>query len=170
MSKLAVCSLLLALWLAPTWAAATTINLSASIDAAQARAGAGTPSAGLGSATLTFDTTTNLLSWSGSFSDLRSAYLSSGFHGAAAPDGNAVSQLGIPVVLDNGNLSGAFNGSATLSAGQATDLLNDLWYINIPSNLFTGGEIRGQVLVPEPTTAALLVLATTLLLAHRRPI
>lgn len=171
MSKPAVCSLFLALLLAPTWAAATVINLSSSIDGAQANAGAGTGSAGVGSATLTFDTTTNLLSWSGSFSGLGSSFLVSHFHGPAAPGINAGVQVGFAAVLDPGNLSGTFNGSATLSAGQATDLLNDFWYINIHSTTFTGGEIRGQVLVPEPATAALLALGTTLLLlAHRRRI
>ena len=167
MSKLAVFSLFLALWLAPTSAAATIINLSSSIDEAQVVGGTG--SAGVGSATLTFDTTTNLLSWSGSFSGLTYPFLVSHFHGAAAPGANAGVQVGFAVVLDPGNLSGTFNGSANLTAGQATDLLNDLWYINIHSLTFTGGEIRGQVLVPEPTTAALLALGTTLLLlAHRR--
>ena len=167
MSKLALCALALWLLLAPTWAAATIINLSSSIDEAQVVGGTG--SAGIGSATLTFDTMANLLSWSGSFSGLGSAYLSSHFHGPAAPGLNANIRVVITVVLDPGNLSGTFNGSATLSAGQATDLLNDLWYINIHSAVLTGGEIRGQVLVPEPTTASLLALGTTLLLlAHRR--
>ena len=170
MSKLAVCSLFLALWLAPTWAAATIINLSApSIDEAQVVGGTG--SAGVGSASLTFDTNTSLLSWSGSFSGLGSAFLVSHFHGPALPSQNAGVQVGFAVVLDPGNLSGTFNGSANLTAGQAADLLNDLWYINIHSTGFPGGEIRGQVLVPEPTIAALLALGTTLLLvAHRRRI
>jgi hypothetical protein len=62
-------------------------------------------------------------------------------------------------------------GSTNISAAQGADLLNGLWYINIHSEQFTGGEIRGQVL-PEPATAALLCggMGTLLLRRRRRAI
>lgn len=161
-------TLLAALLLAPTAAAATTINLTSTLDGAQANAGAGTGSSGTGSATLTFDTVTNLLSWSGSFSGLTGNYSVSHFHGPALPSQNAGVQVAISVIQNPDLKSGTFNGSATLSAGQATDLLADLWYINIHSAFAPGGEIRGQVLVPEPGLAVLLAGAA-LLLARRRP-
>ncbi len=49
-------------------------------------------------------------------------------------------------------------GNAVLVAGQVTDLLAGLWYLNLHTTLHLGGEIRGQVLasVPEPTTLSLL--------------
>ena len=49
----------------PSWAGATLINLSSTVDVASANRGLGTGSAGTGSATLTFEVT-NPLTWSGS--------------------------------------------------------------------------------------------------------
>jgi len=44
-------------------------------------------------------------------------------------------------------------------AQQISQLEGGLWYINIHSANFGGGEIRGQILpVPEPSTLALLGL------------
>lgn len=154
--------------LTATPAAALVIPLTASIDGAQANAGSGTGSPALGSATLTFDDQTNLLTWSGSYSGLVSDFFVAHFHGPAAPGANAGVTVGIAVV---GNQTGTFDGSATLSAGQAADLLAGLWYINIHSTMFTGGEIRGQVLAaPEPALSLGLIAAGLLLpvLARRR--
>ena len=51
------------------------------------------------------------------------------------------------------------NGSGFTVAQQLTQLNSGLWYINIHSTTFGGGEIRGQItLVPEPTTATILLL------------
>lgn len=161
-------TLFLSMLLLPSGAAATTINLSASIDGAQANAGAGTGSSGSGSASLTFDDATNLLSWSGSFSGLTTSYTVAHFHGPAGPGVNGGVQVGISSVLDPGNLSGTFNGSATLGATQAAQLLAGDWYINIHSTTDPGGEIRGQVLVPEPGTLALLSLAGLALVIRRK--
>lgn len=149
-------------------AAALVIPLTSSLDGAQANAGAGTGSTATGTASLTFDDQTNLLTWSGSYSGLGSSFLVAHFHGPAAPGFNAGVALGISVV---GDTSGTFNGSSTLSAGDAADLLAGLWYINIHSTTFTGGEIRGQVLVaPEPALSLGLVVAGLMLpmLARRR--
>jgi hypothetical protein len=45
-------------------------------------------------------------------------------------------------------------------AQQLSQLDNGLWYVNIHSQAFGGGEIRGQILaVPEPSTMGLLALA-----------
>ncbi len=161
-------TLLLTLLFFPLGAAAATINLAASIDGAQANAGAGTGSSGTGSAAITFDDATNLLSWSGSWSGLTQPFTVAHFHGPAAPGVNAGVTVGISVVLDPGSLGGTFNGSSTLSAGQAADLLGGLWYINIHSSFAPGGEIRGQVLaVPEPGMVALLGLAGVALVTRR---
>ncbi len=152
---------------APTAGSAAIIQLAATIDGAQANAGAGTGSPGTGSATLTFDDQTNLLSWSGSFTGLLDDYTLSHFHGPALPSQNAGVTVGFSVVLNPDNRSGTFNGGATLSAGQAADLLNGLWYINIHSQFALGGEIRGQVLVPEPGLGALLLFGLASLLRRR---
>ena len=143
-------------------ASATIINLSASLDCAQANAGAGTCGAGgtgTGTATITLDDTTNLLSWNVSWSGLSGADLLAHFHGPALPNQNAGVQVGIGIA--NPSI-----GNMIISAAQAADLLAQLWYVNVHSTTFNGGEIRGQV-VPEPATL-LLVGAGVLLLARAR--
>lgn len=136
---------------------ATTFDLASSMDGAQANLGNGTGSTATGSASLTFDDVSSLLSWSGSFTGLLGDYTNSHFHGPAAPGTNAGVALGFAVTLDSGSRSGTFSGSATLSSSQASDVLAGLWYINIHSGFTPAGEIRGQV-VPEPTTAVLIGL------------
>jgi hypothetical protein len=43
-------------------------------------------------------------------------------------------------------------GNAILSAAQEADLLAGLWYLNLHTTSFGGGEIRGQVLAaPVPS-------------------
>ena len=153
---------------APLPALAATIALTASMDCAQANAGAGTCGAGgsgTGSATITFDDVTNLLSWNISWSGLSGALTVAHFHGPALPNQNAGVQVDF-LSIAPGNPS---IGSATITASQATDLLNELWYLNIHSSTFTGGEIRGQVtVVPEPTTALLLTIGLAGLAARTR--
>lgn len=148
--------LLLGMGLAAAPASATIINLSASLDCAQANAGAGTcgsGGSGTGSATITLDDQTNLLSWNIAWSGLSGTLTVAHFHGPALPDQNAGVQVNF-LGLAPGNPS---IGSTTITSPQAADLLNDLWYINIHSSTFGGGEIRGQVQVPEPTASLLLV-------------
>ena len=122
-------------------AQAEIVNLNSNMDCAQANAGAGTCDAGgtgTGVGTITFDTVTNLLSWNVSHSGLSGAVTAAHFHGPALPDQNAGVQVGIGVP------SPAMD-SMVLTPAQATDLLAGLWYINIHSTNFPGGEIRGQV-------------------------
>lgn len=140
--------------LVPTTATATVFNLQAIMDGAQANAGAGTGSTGSGFASVTFDDITNELAWNISWSGLLGTLSVAHFHGPALPNQNAGVQVPLVGVPDNPNI-----GSAIITNAQATDLLNELWYINIHSTRDPGGEIRGQVLrVPEPTTLALLGL------------
>lgn len=147
-------------------ASATILNLTSSIDCAQANAGAGTCGAGgtgTGSATITLDDVTNLLSWNISWSGLSGTLTVAHFHGPALPSQNA------GVQVDWLSISGGTSpsiGSTTITAGQAADLLNDLWYINIHTTTFPAGEIRGQViLVPEPSA---LLLVGAAMLAYRK--
>ena len=120
---------------------------------------------GTGSLTGTYDDTTNLLTWSGSFASLIGTSSDAHFHGPAAVGVGAGVQ--VPMTAASGDTfpigvtSGSFSGTATLTATQETQLLTGLWYVNIHSSFRTGGEIRGQVAavpVPEPVAAVLLGL------------
>jgi hypothetical protein len=89
------------------------------------------------------------------------------FHGPAPVGTPAGVRVAIPFTA--GVEADTLIGSATISNAFATELLGGLWYINIHSNLHSGGEIRGQVtLVPEPGTLLLLAGGISLL-AMRRP-
>jgi hypothetical protein len=151
--------------LAAVPASATVFNLAASLDCAQAAAGAGTcggGGSGTGSATITFDDSSNLLSWTLTYSGLSAATTAAHFHGPALPSQNA----GVQVNIGTANPA---VGSATISASQASDLLAGLWYINVHTSNFSAGEIRGQVaLVPEPAMLGLVGIGVAAALARRR--
>ena len=132
-------------------ASAIIIPLTAALDGASANAGGGTGSPGTGSATLTLDTATNLFSWSITWSGLWGDPTLMHFHGPALANQNT------GVQVDTGVAGPPVVGNAVLSAGQVNDLLAGLWYLNLHTTEYPGGEIRGQVLgVPEPGTLGLL--------------
>ena len=68
----------------------------------------------------------------------------------------------IPLGAFTGMTSGNLTGMATITGTQETQLLSDLWYINIHTSLYTGGEIRGQVQV-VPLPAAVWLFGSGLL-------
>lgn len=144
-----------------TPAMALTYQLVTNLDGGQA----GTDSPGTGSGTLTFNDVTNQLDWNISFGGLVGTQTNAHFHGPAAPGSNAGIQIGLP-------LGSPLIGSAVLSADQETQLLGELWYLNIHSSTNQAGEIRGQLLlapVPEPETYAMMMAGLGLIgLAARR--
>ena len=164
----------LAALLFATSAGATSYTLSASLDGAQE-----TPpvvTGGTGTMTGTYDDVTNILLWSGTFGSLNSGTTNAHFHGPAAVGvGPAGVQVGMTAstgdVFPLAVTSGAYSGSATITDLQEADLLNGLWYVNIHTTTSAGGEIRGQVyavVVPEPSTAALLALGLVALARVRQ--
>lgn len=144
-----------------TPAQAVTYSLVTTLDGAQA----GTPSTATGSGTLSFDDVTNNLAWNISFQGLVGTETAAHFHGPAPAGSTAGIQIGLP-------LGSPIVGSAVLNAAQETDLLNGLWYVNIHSSLYGGGEIRGQLLpVPEPEAYATMLAGLGLIgmrLARRK--
>ncbi|MBX3374206.1 MAG: CHRD domain-containing protein [Phycisphaeraceae bacterium] len=88
-----------------------------------------------GSALVTLNTATNALNWHIAWSGLSAT--AAHFHGPATPGVNAGVQVNIGTA--NPNI-----GSASLSAVQAQQLIDGLWYINVHTAAFPGGEIRGQ--------------------------
>ena len=148
---------------------AATENFTVSLDAAQAgTVGAG--GTGSGSGTLSYDTvastlTLNNITYSGLSANSTFAHI----HGSdtSVPGQSAGVLYDLAGFTTLGGTSGAFNGTVPLVDGtggfslaqQISQLEGGLWYINIHSANFGGGEIRGQILpVPEPSSLALLGL------------
>lgn len=141
----------------PTAATATILGFNAILDCAQEVPSTCDVTSATGTASITFDTDTNLLSWNLVWSGLSGAATGIHFHGPAGVGVNA------GVVVNIGSISGLSSpsvGSATISDTIESYLLDGLLYINIHSALRPGGEIRGQV-VPEPSTLALALLGLT---------
>jgi hypothetical protein len=127
---------------------AAIIHFEATIDGAQANAGVGTGSPAAGFATMTLDDDSNLFSWDIEWSGLLGTETVMHFHGPAFPDQNAGVQVNFGLISGTDSPS---TGSTTITNDQAADLLDGLWYINIHTDQFPDGEIRGQVqVVPIP--------------------
>ena len=113
---------------------------------------------GTGTADVTFDSTSNELSWNIEFSGLTGSATAAHFHGPAAAGNNTGVQINIGEIS---GLTSPMNGTATLTANQTSQLLNGTMYINIHTEANPDGEIRGQVIcvqdeapptTPPPTT------------------
>lgn len=125
-------------------------------------------SPGTGSALVTFDDVSKTLTVSsGVFSGFTGNSTVAHVHGLSGP--GVASGVLFGLTIDTGVTSGTFSGSGVLSATNEAGLFNDLTYINLHSSAFPGGEIRGQILVPEPASmAAISLLGGALLLRRRR--
>jgi len=90
----------------------------------------------------TFDKVTKQLLLTISFNGLTVNASAAHIHKAAVGvnGGVVIGFSGVPAVT-----SGSFTYSGTLTAGQETDLLAGLYYVNVHNASFPGGEIRGQL-------------------------
>jgi hypothetical protein len=157
----AIAALALSFVAAP--ANAAIINLYANLDGLQEVPANVTT--GNGTASITYDDVSNLLSWTITFSDLQGTTTDAHFHGPAPVGVNA--GVRVPIPHTDGLTADTLIGSTTISEAFEAELLGQLWYINIHSTFDTGGEIRGQV-IPEPGTLLLAGLGLIALAARRR--
>lgn len=168
-------------WL-PMASQGAIVTLGATLTGAQEVPATGSTAIGAGAMTLNSDT--GEFVWNITFTGLSNSATAAHFHGPAAIGLTANPKLNLDtdpgsIISTLGFTSGGFAGQKTLLADQVTDILNDLWYINIHTSTFPGGETRGQVLaaqaggfapVPIPAAVWLFVPALGLLsFIRRRP-
>ena len=100
---------------------------------------------GSGTANLTYDSSTHVVTWNITFSGLTSQATMAHFHGPAPAGKNA----GVKVwISQKGNmeLNSPISGKATLSPGDAQMFESGNMYINVHTKNNPDGEIRGQVM------------------------
>ena len=102
---------------------------------------------GSGTADLTYDPKTRVITWSITYSGLSSPATMAHIHGPAAAGKNApveiwLSKKGKPV-------GKTMKGRATLNKKEAQQLADGDLYINVHTKKHPAGEIRGQVVLPK---------------------
>jgi hypothetical protein len=149
---------------------AALFSLNAVLNGAQEVPPNASPASGF--ATMTYDDVKNVLTWHIEFAGLTAPETGAHFHAPAPPGVNAAIVIPLP-------LGSPIDGSADFDVQFAADpfgvqaredqLLAGLFYINVHTQIFPGGEIRGQVVaVPEPSVFALLSLGLFVLALRRR--
>ena len=127
-------------------AQAAPVSFSVPLTGAQEVPAVQTP--GTGTAAITYDAGTRVVTWNITFSGLSSTATMAHFHGPAAAGKNA----GVKVAIsqkDAKELTSPLTGQATLSADDAKILEAGEMYVNVHSKNHPGGELRGQVMVPK---------------------
>ncbi len=137
MRNLLVPAAIVAAAFAPQLAAAQSMPFAAKLAPA-----AGVASTGAGTATLSLDAATKVLTYRVEYSGLTGPATAAHIHAAAQAGGN-----GPPVVPFASPASPAspITGTATLTDAQVADLHAGKWYVNVHTAANKGGEIRGDI-------------------------
>ncbi len=128
------------------WVTGGPVRAETVIFKAELKASSQTPpndSKGTGSVTATYDTNSKVLSWKGTHSGLTGNATSAHFHGPA--EAGRYAGVAIWISTKATPLPASFEGQATLTDAQAADMMAGLWYVNIHTAAYPGGEIRGQL-------------------------
>jgi len=128
-----------------TLAHAAPVSFTVPLTGAQQVPPVDTP--GSGSADLTYDPGTKVVTWNITFSGLSSDATMAHFHGPAASGKNGpvkvwLSEKGAAV-------TSPLKGQATLSSADAQEFVSGQMYINVHTKDHPAGEIRGQVQPPK---------------------
>jgi hypothetical protein len=93
----------------------------------------------------TFDTDTNTLEWTVTYSGLTTEPIGAHFHGPISYLGLTPEEIAPAQVETPGNLASPFHGISRIDDIQAKDLEDGRWYFDLHSKKFPSGEIRGAV-------------------------
>ena len=121
-----------------SFALAETVTFSAELSGANEVPPNDSAASGL--ATVTFDTDTRMLSWSITYEEMSGPVIGSHIHGPAGEGVNAGILVGLEPDLS------PMEGSVEINDEQAGHILNGETYINLHTEKYPSGELRGQLL------------------------
>ena len=102
---------------------------------------AGVASSGKGTASMSLDMTSKVLTYRVEYSGLTGPATAAHIHGPADPGANA------PPVIPFPTPASPIVGTATLTDAQVADLHAGKYYVNVHTPANRGGEIRGQIMM-----------------------
>jgi hypothetical protein len=102
---------------------------------------------GTGTADLTYDPATRVVTWNITYSGLSAPATMAHFHGPAAAGKNG--PVAVWLSKKGSAPESPIKGEATLTPEQAEQFTAGEWYINVHTSTHPAGEIRGQVVPPK---------------------
>jgi hypothetical protein len=113
-----------------------THSITGTLTGAQETPSVVTPATG--TLTITYDNVSNTLTYAVTYTGLTGTLSAAHFHGNAAAGVAAGVKIGLTAA------SSPMVGTATVVEGDEVSMLGGLWYVNLHTSTFGGGEIRGQ--------------------------
>jgi hypothetical protein len=134
-----IAALMAMVWVTVSPVRAETVMLKAELKASSQTP----PNDTTGTGSVTYDKTSKVLSWKGTHSGLTGDVTSAHFHGPAEAGRSA--GVAIWISIKATPLPASFEGQAPLTDAQAAEMVAGLWYVNIHTARYPGGEVRGQL-------------------------